>query len=883
MALPCWAATAAAQPAEEETGTAADLQSVVVTGTRIAGTAPVGSDIVSIGAEQMQLMPSATPVEILNREPIFSGVGSNPAMKRTAGPGASSTTNGTRGAEINLRGIGPRATLVLFDGSRRPIAGQSARTLDQSNIPVLALDRVEIVADGASAIYGSDAVAGVVNFIPRKTFDGLRVQLRHGAASSYDSDYLGVLAGREYERGGFVFAAEHNRQSNLAGSDRSWWRSDLTDRGGNDYRSLNCAPGTIIAGGTTYAIPAGGVTPATAGLLVPGTANRCDHNQRADITPEQEITNLYGAFKFDLTERVTLNAKVLTSKREWTLQEVDFGSQNDHQVVTVPSTNAYFVRPPGTTGAVQVGYFFGSDRPGNSLIVEGHPAKWFNAGAGLDFELAGGWRGSLSYDYSKNDDGALTFGILTSERTRLLASSDPAVAYNVFGAGGGNTGLKASQLFTNYFFTWIHSRLKNAQASLTGPLFELPGGPVQMAIGGEWYKVDVETGNLIGDFLTRDTRPPALVITSRTVRAGYAEMFVPLVGSENRMSGVRSLDLSLAVRYDKYSDVGGTTNPRFGINWAPTEGLKLRTAYATSFIAPDVSQTVSPSISSQITYASRFDPLVGANTIGAIWLDGNPTLSPEEAETLSIGLDFAPVAVPGLELKATYYRIDYDGQIGSLNNTTALQDPFFATYITRNPAGALLDTLEQTVARVTGTRPPATAWLMDTRAQNLGGSRIRGIDASARYQWDRGNSEWYAGAMAAYVLSYDAAATTLAPFVDNLNNLYFPLRLRARANLGWNNGPWYAEGFVNFVGSHTNNLVTPNEQIGSHTSLDLRGGIRLGELLSDSRMFKRATLGVEVLNVTDEPPPYANIDTGVDVTVASPVGRHISVTLTAEF
>jgi|HigsolmetaAR202D_1030399.scaffolds.fasta_scaffold05215_3 iron complex outermembrane receptor protein len=858
---------------------ALSLEEIVVTGTHIRGVAaPVGSDLTVVDSQALMQFPASNAVESLNRLPGFAAIGYNATMKTVAGPG-SQGGNSSRASDINLRGIGPRATLVLFDGARRPPSGSTGKGTDSSMMPMLALERVEVVADGGSAIYGSDAVAGVVNFVPRKTFDGIEGRVRYGVADGYDTQFGGIVAGREWSDGGFVITAEINKQSNLSGRDRDYFRSDLTSRGGRDYRSTDC--GNITVGGVTYAIPAGGITPATADQLVPGTVNRCEITRQADILPEQEIKSVYGSFEQQIGERLTVNVHGLWSERDWKTLETEAGSQHNHMTFVVPETNAFFVRPPGTTGALQVSYNFGPDY---GLIESNGAVEYKNIGAGLELRITDNWRATLKHDYSEIDDRWATLGVLTSELNAALASSDPAVAFNPFAPAGSNGREKVAGLFLNYFDPTAMYELRQTRFSIDGRLFELPAGAVRLALGGELYELEAVQGNRTGDVRTLSERPfvPRNVF-EREVKSGFAEVFVPIVDGDT--PGLRKLELSAAVRHDDYSDFGSTTNPKFGINWSPTDSLLVRASYGTSFIAPALGDTVSPSLGGALTYASRVDPLSPTGTsVGAIWTDNNPDLDPEEAETYSFGVEYTPDWASGLTLKGTYFAIDYDGQVGSINSNTALQNPNAAAFVTRNPTDAQLDAAAATGIRIVGARPTEVAFLIDARLHNLGGSRMRGIDASARYDWATGNGhQWAAEVSGTYLLKYDSAVLPTDNYVSRLDEIYNPLRLNMRGVLSWTNGPLFAEGVLNHTGGYKNTLVAPIQKVDSYSTVDLRFGANLTDLFESVSFAKNMTLSLEVVDLFDEEPPFVDIDGGANFSASSPLGRRVSVTFGVGF
>ena len=297
-APPAAAATATAQGGDADQA----LQEIVVTGTLIRGSAPVGSTLIALDQSQLQATGGNDVISMLLDVPQVSPLGVSEAQRSgTGGAG-----NITLGNSINLRGLSPFATLTLVDGHRVPPAGTSGATVDPDSFPSIMLQRVDIVADGASATYGSDAIAGVANLILRRDVEGVDVSAREGWAGNYQERQLGVLAGHNWDSGQLSFGYENTYHSALEGNARSFFESNQTGRGGGDYRSAQCNPGNIIVGATSYAIPPGGVTPATAGTLVANTSNLCDLAKNDDILPEIEHNNVALTFDQKFGDSVSL-------------------------------------------------------------------------------------------------------------------------------------------------------------------------------------------------------------------------------------------------------------------------------------------------------------------------------------------------------------------------------------------------------------------------------------------------------------------------------------------------------------------------------------------------------------------------------------------------
>ena len=228
---------------------------IIVTGSRVRGEPPVGSTVTTLGRAEIETTSAVTVDRMIKEIPQNFDLGvSENSRGQSGGSG-----NITYGNTVNLRGIGPYATLVMIDGHR---VTYNSRSIDPSVLPSLGVERVEVVADGASAIYGSDAVAGVVNVIPRRTLNGVEAFARAGVSGDgvFHEYSAGAAAGKVFDRGQVMVAYEHVERSNLWGNDRSFFTSNQTANGGPDGRTTRCYPGTIKIGATTYAIPTTGVT-----------------------------------------------------------------------------------------------------------------------------------------------------------------------------------------------------------------------------------------------------------------------------------------------------------------------------------------------------------------------------------------------------------------------------------------------------------------------------------------------------------------------------------------------------------------------------------------------------------------------------------------------
>lgn len=884
-----------AQPDAMADAASEEAEEIVVTGSSIRGVAPVGSALIAVGREELDNSAATTTIQVLRETPQVLNYGVSDASRSGTG-GASNIVYGN---SINLRGIGPYATLTLINGRRAVPQGTIGATIDPSMIPVSALERVEIIADGASAIYGSDAVAGVANLILRRRFEGLEASVQHGFADDYKESQLGLIGGHRWGSGQVTLAFQHSFRSALRGQDRDFYRSDLTPDGGSDYRVTQCAPGNIVVGGVSYAIPAGGATSAG---LVPDTVNRCDTIKNNDILPRQEINSATLTFDQDLSESVSLFVDAFAARRDG-LRHSAGASQN----LTVPDSNAFFVAPAGATlplcaasarapaGArcETVQYSFINDYGPNqtSDIV----SKTWQVTAGLtadlfsDIALEVYGTAGYNHDHVFSAGGNTNAGALTA----ALASSDPATAFNPFGTSPNNPAVIAS-IFNNVTDTDGRTKLRAAEAKLDGSLFELPGGKVRFAVGAEYYQLKLRTGQLrgpVGQQTGTDNR------LSRNVKSAYLELLVPIFGPENAIPGFQSLDLNVAGRIDDYSDVGTTKNPKVGINWQPFDDLKLHGSYGESFRAPLLTNLVSAG-GTQLYIQNYFDPTAnggaGATIRGVALSGGNLGLKPETARTYSFGFDYTPSAVPGAQLSLNYFDVDYRGQInGYLSNLNVLrQEALFRSIILRDAAAQarIGELVDQGLNVNNGTAAEARTInvFVDGRGANLGRTITRGLDFGVSVPWrtaDAGDFRFSLRGTRFFV--YKVAITPGGTIIDQLNNIDYPLKLRMRGQVGWSKGGFDAALSANYQNGYRNTLVTPAERIKANTTFDLRMSYDLSETgISGTDGLK---IGLDVTNLFDRDPPFVDIAPtnngggGFDPQTSSPIGRLIAVSLSKKF
>ncbi|MBC2665425.1 TonB-dependent receptor [Novosphingobium flavum] len=862
-------ATPAAEAADE-----VPAAEIVVTGSRLRGEAPVGSTVTTIGTADLASSGRVTIDRAIKELPqVFDlGVSEN-SRGQSGGSG-----NIVYGNSINLRGIGPNATLIIIDGHR---VTNNSRSVDPSVLPTLGVERVEIVADGASAIYGSDAVAGVVNLIPRRSLNGIEAFARGGISGdgNYHEYSAGVAVGKKFERGQVMVAYEHVEKSSLNGSDRSFFTSNQTAMGGNDYSVTRCNPGTLkvqstyATGGTTigtFAIPAGG---ATSGSQLTAGSNKCDDLQGQDLIPQQKYDSVNGTFTYELTDWLTFFADGFYSNRQFRRNPA-YASAS----LIVPSTNPWFVAPtgvtlpdcPATSGVaagtkcVTVDYNFAKDAPRNTSFGWGE--SW-QITPGIRVKLPHDWQFEALVSKGKTRDNSLSFGgINNSAVTAALRSTSTATAFDPFGLNRTSAALIPS-LFNQISINPTIGHFTGYEARINGKLFDLPGGGVKLAAGYEGQEFNVYLGRATGNPGT----PIAFTNPGRRVDSAYAELLIPIFGASNATAGFQKLEIDAAVRYDRYSDVGKTTNPKIGVSWMPVSGLTLRGSYGTSFRAPTLPQIYGNT--SQLFVQTYQNP-AGGTIIGVARSGGNLNLKPETATTWSVGADWEPL--PRLRLSTTYFNVDYKNQVVALLSDLAVlsrlsQYDGTGLILQGQAAADAVAALSGLV--VSGTLPTPVTLFVDGRSQNLGRSITRGIDFSANYSIPTDKAGTFGLSVSGtYLTTYKTKQTPTAPYVNQLNQIFQPLRFKMRAALTWDKGPFSAGIRATHINGYLNNAVTVPQPVKSYTPVDLNLSWKTGE---DHQLI----FGLEVRNMFNVKPPYVNLapssngSGGYDATTTDPIGR----------
>lgn len=859
------------EPIADDAAAATDDEDIVVTGTLIRGVAPTGTNVVELSSEDIVASGATNTNQVLARIPqVTSSFNRTPAL---AG-GSGETIN--RPNIRNLGAAGGSTTLVLIDGHRGVPAGVVQTVPDPDVIPPGLLARVEVVPDGGSAIYGSDAVGGVINLITKKRFDGIEAMARAGFADDYTTVDGNLTAGTDWGSGSAFVSYAYAQHDALFGRDRDYVQQIADNLG-------FCSPGTVSitrAGvTTTYALPD----------RTPGTIAQCDNTDNATFYPKERRHSVFAGITQDLSPSLSFDLRGYYTRRN-TTNRFDFNARNS-TTYTITSANPYYVPiGPDDPGAQNVNFTFAGvqdDRARNSLDV-------FQITPSFTAALGGDWQLRVLGSYGRSIVEVRNPEAEPGAITAALAGTTQATALNPYDVGA--TDPAVLQSIYREFYSNSEQELFNARSIVDGTLFELPGGGVRLAVGAEWVRETYDSFNgliTVGDF---NAAPRAQ--NERTIKSAFGEFVVPVVGEGNSFPGVHSLRLSASARYDDYSDFGSTFNPKFGLTYEPVEWITIRGNWGEAFNAPSLSDLNSSDNLAVVLGVSPFrDPADPPNPLAIlrptiILIGGNSGLQPQTADTWSVGMDLRPPVVPGLTLSATYYNVELTNQIALIPFTSpSIYAPAYAPFVIKDPTlaqaqafigGATVTgapSIEAAFALPPFFLPPYA--LLDARRNNLGEVKQDGIDFAVDYTRGTSFGSIFANVGGSYVLSRDVAPISGAAFTNVLQDPGAS-RLSLVASAGAKIGDFLASITASHSAGYDIVPITTSgfgtqDHVDSFTTVDLFFQYDLEGL----GFLEETALTLNVNNVFDEAPPFFNAGSGF--TNGSTLGRLVQVGIRTKF
>lgn len=837
--------------------TAKELEEIYVTGSRIAR----GSDfenpspVISFSKEELEKTGYSTLQQMLEKQP-FVGNGTF----STRGNSQDSTANGA--AAISLRGLGADATLVLVNGRRVAVSpfaeGVTTSFVDINSIPVAAIERLEVLKDGASAVYGSDAVAGVVNVVLRNDFDGAEVSASYGATtkSGLDETRLSGIWGVNGERSNLTVILDYFRNSTLMNKERGKLGSaDQSSRGGLDQRSSRSFPGSFVVDGVNT------IDPACPPDRADGATCVYDYGPWNLLTPESERSGLMLLGRQGLAEDMEFFTEVGVQHNNSIAQgaptplDLDAGLTVPvtHPNNPFPGATSIVIRRFRTVDAGPRAFDVTSD---NLRLVLGLRGKV----GGFDWELSGQRARGKSEQTGSRSQGWV--------RTDFLQQQIDLGNYNPFG-GTYNPQAVIDNITTSLVRRGT-SDLTAYDGQISGNLFDLAAGTVRMAAGVEYREESVN--DVPDDQFQRGLifgTESVAAAGSRNITSAYVEFAVPVL---------RSLELSLAGRYDDYSDFGDTTNPKVALRWSPVESIALRASWGTGFRAPSLAQIgLGPSQESSFFVDA---PLCAQNTDYCDPLDytvtytGNPDLTAEESESFNFGLGWKPS--DALQFSVDYWDITQDHKIDKdlpgpiVSNLCTIQS---STACVRFPplAGDTLGEISTVFATFS----------------NAGKQSVNGIDLGAYYRMELGLGSLDLSLDYSHLLEFKRALPSAdgLGFVErDVTGRYEYPEDRFVLSGDWQLADWGLTAAVNYIGKFDDLNGSP-DYFDSTRSVDAFVTLNLQARYT---AFEHLTFVLGADNALDEKPPFAIGDGDTDLfgyvsSQHDPRGRFVYGRMTYKF
>jgi iron complex outermembrane receptor protein len=873
---------------------AATVEEVVVTGTSIRGVAPVGSSLIGVTRDQIQAIAPTNVKDLLASVPALGNFGTNAEQ---------STPNRfrTQGYLANIHNLGIYATLTLLNGHRVAATGTEGSFPDPSSVPPIAIQRTEIIADGASAIYGSDATAGVVNFIYRKPFDGIETSATYSfdGETSYEKRDFGIIGGKTWSGGGLLLAYEYSSNKSPLNTEIPFLAlgSDQTSRGGRDSRGTTCLTPTYRAVsptngatfGSTYGSAASGFSTATV-------------NQRCGIlTPSTIIQNgERDAFLATIDHQVTDNVKVWAELNYSHYEGYGQGGQPSINIA-VPKSNPFLTQantPPALWTQLQNGAI-------NSVFVnisgnQFYPTPVTTPGTstvttlvtGLTIDMGSDWKGDLSLVTSRTRDFFRTreFDILNLRAA--LADTNPATAFNIFGNAASNNPATLAKINNESGqYNWGQQGLQELQFKADGPVMELPAGTLRAAAGASFRATQANALQLAGsraansgyNAVVRDDHP------RQQVSAAFFELNAPLVSDKNAMPLVQTLTVSVSGRYDYYDKYGGTFNPKYGVVYSPGGDLEFHASYGTNFNAPNVGLLTGlfgqPGYNSNPNQVIGYGPYKGTllTNINQYTLSGQGggNLTPEEAKTKSFGFVWTPsyMGLEGLRASVNWYYVDYSNLFFKVTGSDLITNPAFAGLAEFFPTQARMNEIIAQFPSSAALLVPNFEYVPHTEAVNLGTRLYEGLDYDISYRFGTENfGQFQIGMTANQQLQYKQKVLPSQPFQDRFNTTDV-VEWKARFNAGWIYNNLTLSAFYNYTGEYTNqnSVVVRNQKVDAHKTVDVTASYEFKNLM------KGVVLQGRVSNLFDKDPPFFDNGNGYNASWASPYPRSFDLTLRAKF
>lgn len=810
----------------------------------LAGSSPV--DIIS--GPEFEYSGAYSLGNFLKYVPAVSGNSTSTAV-----------SNGGDGtATVTLRGLPANNTLVLLNGNRLASTGLKGDSVDLNTIPSAAIDRIEIFKDGASTIYGADAIAGVVNVKLKERFDGLRVENHYGITDKNDVETLNfhVLAGREFENSALMILLQNFRQQGLFSRQRELSENaDGRELGGTDLRSSATPRARIIFSEDDVRTLSEGRLGANAEDYRPVTSeDRYNYREATSSLSPSSRDHLYLSHVYYPNELLEINTKFM---------------------FTHTDSSIYFAPMPLFTASEFVTYSVAPNQQYNPFdeeiidlrrrVVELGPRVQDNVNDTyrLESRISGDafdGRWNINLLWNKSDGREKFRQVFDVDRTlRALGPAeqcqglgvDGCVPLNLFGPPGSITQDQIDYLQNDVAFDGV-SHLYGLGADLESAVLDLPSGQMRLALGVNFRRESISAGARNGETRFVSGSLPSVTKGQRDIRELFLETRIPLA---NETALAQSLDLELSVRHSSYSDFGDKSVPKLGLLYRPNRQWLVRATHSQGFRAPNLGELHRGSTDS---FVFIVDPCSAEDAVQTLpgcdqrsdptrvqfltSFAGEPNLKAEDSKSRTLGIYWTPKVNGDYALSLDYFHVKQSNVVDAS-----------AQYIldVNSRTGEFSELIERDVnGNIRHLYAPFV---------NIGSREVSGLDLSSR--WDLKNRR-------IGEIRHTINATYMLEYVDQISPLYEAEDVRGKftdaasegngaipawkANTGllWKRKSWFANYSMNYIGSMIESV--PYEDRKRKISPWLTHDVQMGYEFNESNI--KLVLGVD--NLGDKAPPF---------------------------
>lgn len=869
----------------------------------------------------------ALPVQVITREEIdkkgiqsleqllmqisANGTGADNLQSNVGIQLGTTDRNNLGNSSANLRGLGASSTLVLLNGRRVSNHGAKGNAVDLNSIPLAAIERVEVLKDGASAIYGTDAIGGVINFILRRDYRGVEITAstditEEGGGNIHRGSLLAGWGDLAKDRWNVMATLSYDKHQILRGNERAFSNGYQPERGlspdtaGTPFATQQGLAGTAI--GASFRLPSTGTQSynranllsfqgrcAEGGPLMsqyesalwasPGARWACayDYGGSAIISQPVDRKQVVARGSFKVNNDLTAFIEAMGSRTEVT-------KQFEAYQITTSLATAYPVDGPYYQDLTEFIPTFNRNLPisyrwrclpcgGRTIHTQ---TDAYRILAGVEGVIANHWDYKLGVSTAgSRADSELGNGYLfTAPLNAALRSGllNPWAMPGQEQSAEGMALLNAARADGTKLFGG-KAKLTQFDGAISGDLWKLPAGPVAMAAGFDVRRESYQFSN--GATATQpvflapfDAEFPEV---SRTIRAVYGEVAIPVI---------RGLEVTGAVRHDRYSDFGGTTNPKVSIRFSPVDQVVFRGSYNEGFRAPSFFQLYGASALAQVP-GNVADPVLCPQNPGDLSVcairpnalqGGNPDLEPETSKQWSIGFVVSPA--PWVTASVDMWEIKRKDRIFELRPQDVI-----ANYTT----------FPENLVRGTDGRLDGPGGYIRAGFVNAEGDVTRGADASLRLNGRMGAARWSAALDGTYIDSFRSRVFVTQAYTEyagqwNPRDIY--PRWKHQLSFTYDRGPWSATIYQGYTAGYKDERPVGTVPPGFNPDVD---DYIIYGVSGTYSGFRNLTITAGIKNLFDEDPPFTahNLDftpgAGWDPRVADPRGRSYTLRVTYRF